>query len=251
MNPQQPLTIAALATDFGVEAMLNTPPDASFIVSLLIYFGVLTLESVTPLGELTVAIPNQVIRSLYVEQIQKQLLNGYEDNNRRERVARLLYTEGDFTPMAAFIEERFYTALDNRDMRWSNELTLKMTLLILLTNDLYYIPRSELALGGGYSDLLLEVRPDKRAAQIFDLLFELKYLPLEKVKKSAVDLATLSRAELAELPEVAQALREAEQQLARYQAILYERYPAVAWNLQPFAMVTIGLRRLVWSTPRF
>ncbi len=42
---------------------------ADFYVSLLCYFGLLTLTPErTPIGELTFRIPNLVIRKLYVEQ---------------------------------------------------------------------------------------------------------------------------------------------------------------------------------------
>ncbi|QEP42689.1 hypothetical protein D5085_05810 [Ectothiorhodospiraceae bacterium BW-2] len=50
LNPQQPLQVEKLVQDFGVAAMLKDPSDASFIISLLVYFGVLTIDSVTLLG---------------------------------------------------------------------------------------------------------------------------------------------------------------------------------------------------------
>ncbi|QEP42103.1 AAA family ATPase [Ectothiorhodospiraceae bacterium BW-2] len=246
LNPQQPLQVAKLAQDFGVAAMLNDPADASFIISLLVYFGVLTIESVNLLGELTVTIPNQVVRSLYIDRIQQQLLNGYEDNNRQQAVAKQLYTEAEFEPLAEFIEQRFYSVLDNRDRRWSNELTLKTTLLLLLTNDLYYLPRSELSLGGGYSDLLFEIRPDKRQAPLYDLLFELKYLSLKDLQLSAEQLSNMSREQLAELKPVKKLLDDAERQLASYQPTLEQLFPAVEWKLKSFAVVSLGIRRLVW-----
>ncbi|QEP42697.1 AAA family ATPase [Ectothiorhodospiraceae bacterium BW-2] len=246
LNPQQPLQVEKLVQDFGVAAMLKDPSDASFIISLLVYFGVLTIDSVTLLGELTVTIPNQVVRSLYIDRIQQQLLNGYEDNNRQQAVAKQLYTEAEFEPLADFIEQRLYQIFDNRDMRWSNELTLKTTLLLLLTNDLYYLPRSELSLGGGYSDLLFEIRPDKRQAPLYDLLFELKYLSLKDLKLSAEQLNELSREQLAELAPVKKLLDDAEVQLASYQPKLQQLFPAVEWQLKPFAVVSLGTKRLVW-----
>ncbi|QEP42690.1 AAA family ATPase [Ectothiorhodospiraceae bacterium BW-2] len=246
LNPQQPLQVAKLVQDFGVAAMLKDPSDASFIISLLVYFGVLTIQDVSPLGKLKVAIPNQVVRSLYIDRIQQQLLNGYEDNNRQQAVAEQLYTEAEFEPLADFIEQRLYQIFDNRDMRWSNELTLKTTLLLLLTNDLYYLPRSELSLGGGYSDLLFEIRPDKRQAPLYDLLFELKYLSLKDLKLSAEQLNELSREQLAELAPVKKLLDDAEGQLASYQPKLQQLFPAVEWQLKSFAVVSLGTKRLVW-----
>ncbi|QEP42691.1 AAA family ATPase [Ectothiorhodospiraceae bacterium BW-2] len=246
LNTQQPLQVAKLVQDFGVAAMLKDPSDASFIISLLVYFGVLTIQDVSPLGKLKVAIPNQVVRSLYIDRIQQQLLNGYEDNNRQQAVAEQLYTEAEFEPLADFIEQRLYQIFDNRDMRWSNELTLKTVLLLLLTNDLYYLPRSELSLGGGYSDLLFEIRPDKRQAPLYDLLFELKYLSLKDLKLSAEQLSDMSREQLAELAPVKKLLDDAEVQLASYQPKLQQLFPAVEWQLKPFAVVSLGTKRLVW-----
>ncbi|MBF0219619.1 MAG: AAA family ATPase [Gammaproteobacteria bacterium] len=246
LNPQQPLTVGKLANDFGIEAILNNPPDGAFLSSLLCHLGVLTIDGVTPFDELTLRIPNQVIRSLYVERMQQQLLNGYEDNNRRQAVAHTLCADGDFLPLADFIEERFFTAIDNRDLRWSNELTLKMTLLLLLTNDLWYLPRSELALGKGYSDLLFEVRSDLRHTPLYDLLFELKYLSPSKTGLSGEALARMPREELATLPVVKSALDTAECQLQHYQTRLKQQFPDVQWHLNCWAVISIGLGRLVW-----
>jgi hypothetical protein len=244
--PGAEVAVERLHPGFGLQEIVEDPPDASFLISLLYYFGVVTLDQVTPLGKLRVKIPNQVVRSLYIERIQRQLLNGYEDNNRRQQVAERLYTSGEFEPLADFIEQRLYTALANRDQRWSNELLLKMSLLSLLTNDLYYIPRSELPLGSGYCDLLFEIRPDKRSAPLFDLLFELKYLSLKEVGRDGAILEAMEREVVAQLPAVVRALDEATSQLQGYRQQLQLAYPATGWKLRAYAVVTIGLNRLVW-----
>jgi len=87
LDTTQVLSIESLADEFGVEAILDDPPDAAFLISLLTYFGVLTIDGVNELGELTLTIPNQVIRSLYVERIQTTLSSGYEENELRQSVA--------------------------------------------------------------------------------------------------------------------------------------------------------------------
>jgi len=52
--------------------MLETTKDTKFIVSLLYYLGILTLNGETEFGELK--IPNLVVRKLYVELIFEMFL---------------------------------------------------------------------------------------------------------------------------------------------------------------------------------
>ena len=64
-----------IVSRFGMRDMLrDQSKDNSFIVSLLYYFGVLSLQGRTDLGKLILRVPNLVIRKLYVEQIAEMLL---------------------------------------------------------------------------------------------------------------------------------------------------------------------------------
>jgi hypothetical protein len=244
----EPMIIDELYTAFGVESLLNPAPDSAYLLSLLTWFGVLTIEGRNELGQLTLTIPNQVVQSLYIERLQRSILPGFEDTDRRRQLAIQFYTHGDLAPLVAFIESRFLPVLSNRDQRWSNELTLKVTLITLLMNSLYYSTRSELGVGRGYTDLLLEVRPDKRQTPLLDHLFELKYLPLKILGQSDAELNTLTHAELAALPAVKAALDQAEQQLANYLPTLQNENPATTWKLRSHALVMIGLNRVAWRT---
>ncbi len=243
-----PVVINALYTDFGVESLLNPAPDTAYLLSLLTWFGVLTIESRNELGQLTLAIPNQVVQSLYIERLQRSILPSFEDSDRRQQLAIQFYTSGDLAPLVEFIESRFLPALSNRDQRWSNELTLKVSLVTLLMNSLYYSTRSELAIGHGFSDLLLEVRPDKRQTPLLDHLFELKYLSLKTLGQSDAELSALTHAELAALPAVTAALNQAEQQLTDYLPKLQNENPATVWKLHRHAVVMIGLNRVAWRS---
>jgi hypothetical protein len=244
----EPVIIDELYTAFGVESLLNPAPDSAYLLSLLTWFGVLTIEGRNELGQLTLTIPNQVVHSLYIEKLQRSILPSVEDTDRRRQLAIQFYTHGDLAPLVAFIESRFLPALSNRDQRWSNELTLKVTLITLLMNSLNYSTRSELGVGRGYTDLLLEVRPDKRQTPLLDHLFELKYLPLKILGQSDAELNTLTHAELAALPAVKAALDQAEQQLANYIPTLQNENPATTWKLRSHALVMIGLNRVAWRT---
>ncbi|HOW76479.1 MAG TPA: AAA family ATPase, partial [Candidatus Competibacteraceae bacterium] len=64
-RPESAILIDQLADRFGVEMMLNTPKDQTFLASLLYYFGVLTIAGRNKLGQLRLTIPNLVVRKLY------------------------------------------------------------------------------------------------------------------------------------------------------------------------------------------
>jgi hypothetical protein len=245
LNPDEPLTVAQLSNRFGVQDMLTAPKDPDFLASLLYYFGVLTLAGRDALGKLKLAIPNQVIRKLYVERLQEQLLPNYEDQEQRQKVVERFYSTGDLEPLCDLIEQRYFKVFDNRDLRWSNEWVVKTAFLVTLFNDAFYLMDSELALDGGYGDLALIVRPDLRPYQLLDHLLEFKTLGLKGVGLTGEQVRARSRDELRQQPVVQQALAEAEEQLARYRPALEQIYGGKL-KLRTHAVVCIGLERLVW-----
>jgi hypothetical protein len=245
LNPAEPLTISQLVNRFGVQDMLTAPKNPDFLATLLYYFGVLTLAGRDAFGKLQLTIPNQVIRKLYVERLQEQLLPAYDDQEQRQQVVERFYSTGDLGPLCELLEQKYFKVFDNRDLRWSNELVVKTAFLVTLFNDAFYIMDSEPALERRYGDLLLRVRPDMRQYQLLDHLLEFKALSLKAVGLTSADLATKSREELREWPGVKESLQEAEQQLAAYRTIL-ERPVGNPRPLHTHAVVCIGLERLVW-----
>ena len=245
LNDAEPLAVAQLVNRFGVQDMLTAPRDPDFLATLLYYFGVLTLAGRDALGKLQLAIPNQVIRKLYVERLQEQTLPRYEDQEQRQRVVERFYATGDLGPLCDLLEQTWFQVFDNRDLRWSNELVIKTAFLAVLFNDAFYVMDSEPALGRGYGDLLLRVRPDMRQYALLDHLLEFKAVSLKAAGLTSAELAAKSRDELRALPAVAEALREAETQLAAYREVL-ERAAGEPLKLYTHAVVGIGLERLVW-----
>ena len=248
LNPAEPLTVAQLANRFGVQEMLAAPRDPAFLVSLLYYFGVLTLAGRNEWGELILTIPNQVIRKLYAERLQEQLLPNYADQERRQALCRRFYATGDLGPLCDFIEQRYFKVFDNRDLRWSNELVVKTAFLVTLFNDAFYVMDSEPALERRYADLMLRVRPDMRQYALLDHLLEFKTIGLKEVGLSGTELAAMPRETLRTLPAVAEKLRDAERQLAAYRDVL-ERAHGATLDLRAHAVACIGLERLVWGLP--
>ena len=244
LNEGEPLAVAQLVNRFGVQDMLTAPRDPDFLATLLYYFGVLTLAGRSEWGELILAIPNQVIRKLYVERLREQALPRYEDQEERQALCRRFYTTGDLGPLCDFLEQTYFKVFDNRDLRWSNELVIKTAFLVALFNDAFYVMDSEPALGRGYGDLLLRVRPDMRQYALLDHLLEFKAVSLKAAGLTSAELAAKSRDELRVLPAVAEALRAAETQLAAYREEL-ERTEGGPRKLHTHSVVGIGLERLV------
>ena len=246
LNNAEPLAMAQLVNRFGVQDMLSAPREPDFLVSLLYYFGVLTLGGRDEWGELRLTIPNQVVRKLYVERLQEQLLPTYDDQEQRQTVCRRFYSTGDLGPLCDLLEQTFFKVFDNRDLRWSNELVVKTAFIALLFNDAFYVMDSEPALERRYAGLLLRVRPDMRQYQLLDHLLEFKAISLKAVGMTSAELATASREELRTLPIVADTLNEAEQQLIAYRELL-ERQERTALKLRTHAVACIDLERLVWA----
>jgi hypothetical protein len=243
LNEDEPLAVAQLVNRFGVQDMLTAPRNPDFLATLLYYFGVLTLAGRDALGKLQLAIPNQVIRKLYVERLQEQTLPRYEDQEQRQEVVERFYATGDLGPLCDLLEQTYFKVFDNRDLRWSNELVVKTAFLVTLFNDAFYLMDSEPALERRYADLLLRVRPDMRQYALLDHLLEFKALSLKAVGLTSAELAAKSRDELRALPAVVEKLREAENQLTTYRAILERGAPL---KLRTHAVVCIGLERLLW-----
>ncbi len=244
-DPESAILIDQLADRFGVEMMLNTPKDQTFLASLLYYFGILTLAGRNELGQLRLTIPNLVVRKLYVERLQEALLPDYEDQEQRQAAARCFYAHGELGPLCELLEQRYFKVFDNRDLRWSNELVVKTAFLVTLFNDTFYIMDSEPALDKGYGDLSLILRPDIRQYRLLDHLLEFKYIPLKTLGLSNEAVGAMDRETLRALPAVAEQLQDAETQLVRYRTIL-ERVYGEKLKLHTHAVVCIGLERLVW-----
>ncbi|MDQ5910989.1 MAG: hypothetical protein QG599_3086 [Pseudomonadota bacterium] len=245
LNGEEGIAIPQLAKRFGVADVLIAVKDQPFMASLLYYFGILTLTGVGILGKSILNIPNLVARSLYVERLREMWLPTYEDRQTIPQLAETFYLQGDLAPLVEFIEQRYFPILSNRDYRWSNERMVKIAFLTLLFDDRLYMMVSETEMDHGYIDLSLILRSDMRRFQALDLLLEFKYVSLKDVKLTGEQVRAKSMAELAALSEVKKELAAAADQARRYGAALSERYGLT--DLRLFAVVGIGLERVVWQ----
>lgn len=245
LDEQHVLQVDTLEEKFGVETLQTLQQGERFMISLLYFFGVLTITGRGAIGELAFGVPNLVIRRLYLEELRKRALPAPQDTDTVRHLAGAFYQSADLQPLVDFMESKYFAVFNNRDYRWSNELTIKTAFLTLLFNDTYYIMDSETALQRRYSDLTLIVRPNMRQyPALLDMVLEFKYLGLKELGVSAEQVRGMSRAELQQLPLVVTALQDATQQLQQYRAVLAEKYRE-PHRLRCLAVVALGFERLV------
>ncbi|MDM8529680.1 AAA family ATPase [Anaerolineales bacterium HSG25] len=247
LDEKEPLIIFELADRFNLQEMLQQDHDRTFMLSLLYYFGVITLTEQERPEELILKIPNLVIRKLYVERLHKIFLPLAKDMHHAERVTRLVYQKGELGPLCEFLEQRQFTVFDNRDYREADELTIKAVFLTVLFNDTLYIMDSEPAIQRRYGDLIMIIRPDMRGGRLWDLLFEFKYVPLGKNNLTGEQVKGMSTDELLALKQVKAELADAKKQLLSYRATLTKVYGVGYLRLRTYAVVAVGYDRLVWQ----
>ena len=220
----EPLEIPKLEERFTLAAMLEpSGQDQTFLASFLYYFGMLTLVGRTPHRTLLLSPPNLATQTLYLERLRRWLLPLGADRSAAQRPAWALMREGRIDPLLELLENKIFPTFSNRDYRWMNELAVKAALLALLFDDVSYTIYSEPEIRRSHADLCLLLRPDARGADLFDLLLELKYVPIDKLSLSAEQLRGQPREELLSLPAVEAALTAAEAQLERYGQALADK----------------------------
>ena len=248
LDEQNPVLLPYLENQFGVEQLHRLQHDARYMVSLLYFFGVLTISGLGgALEELRLDVPNRVIYALYVDTLREKTLPDLAQRREVEGLAKQFYQTADLQPLADYLENSYFKAFNNRDYRWGNELTIKAAFMSLLFDDTYYIMDSEAALQRRYADLLMIIRPDmRRLAVLKDGVLDFKYLSLAEVGLTAEGVRRQSRETLQQIPVVQTALQAALLQLRDYQRVLVEKYREPQ-RLRCLAVVALGFERLVWQ----
>ncbi|TGO02782.1 hypothetical protein PN36_19215 [Candidatus Thiomargarita nelsonii] len=251
LQEKPPLAVWERANRFGVEDMLYATKDTTFMVSLLYYFGVLTLASKSEIGELVLKIPNLVVRKLYVERIRDMFLPVLADQKESQQAAKTLYQTGDMQPLCKFLERSYFKVFDNRDYSWADELTIKTVFLTVLFNESLYIMDSERELDRGNhkglplpADLVMIVRPQMRRYPLKDILIECQYLNLSAAKLTGKKAKQLDIEKLKALPAVQDKLAESKNQLDKYRLVLESKYGNLL-RLRTYSVVAVGFDRLV------
>ena len=173
--------------------------DTDNFVSLLYYFGLLTIGGISR-GKPIFVIPNEVVR----EQIYTYLLDNYHDNHLaadRDELRLLeenMAYDGDFKPFFQYIADSIHTFASQRD-RQKGEAFVHGYTLALTSQSRYYRPISELDNQNGYADIFLRPLHEVFSDMAHSYIVELKYL-----KSQASD------------SEVQAAIEKAKAQVCRY-----------------------------------
>lgn len=255
------LSIADVGDRFGVREILQADKQHDHLASLLCYLGALTVAGQTPTGQWRLEIPNLVMRRLYADCLHELIFPQPADRDQAQVAADALFAQGAMAPLCDFVENHYFPIYDNRDYKDFNELTLKTLFLCLLHYNPLYIMDSEPALQRTYADLIMLLRPEMRHFSVHDLLLEFKYVPLSaiqiepppgkttpkrKPKATGAQVRQLSRQALLAVDAVQTEIAAAKEQLRTYQQVLQQKYGAVL-KLRTYAVVSIGVERLVWE----
>lgn len=251
LNDEHTVSISSLQDRFGIAEMLQADKQYERLAALLCYLGALTIAGTTPEAKIALEIPNQVMRKLYAERLLEMIFPAAGERDLAQNAADRLFAKGEIQPVCHFVEQYYLSVYDNRDYKQFNELTLKTLFLALLQRNNLYMTDSEPALQRGYADLLMLIRPEMRHYSVFDLLFEFKYLALDKVRQgkrasSGDEIGKMAAAEIAMLPAVRNKVDEAKVQLQGYRKILQQKY-GVTLKLRSFVVIAIGMERLFWE----
>lgn len=245
LSGENPPAVAELSDRFGIKDILYSQKGNLFMISLLYYFGVLTLGGRrTDMGKSVLEIPNLVIQRLYAEEIREALMPN-SDSLEATHAVDTFYQKGDISLLCDYLEKNCFRSLDNRDYLQANELAVKTAFLALLYNDTFYIMDSETPVERRYADLTMIVRPDMRRYELLDILIEFKYIGLKEAGITGEKAAKMSREDLAKLPPVKKKLDKAETQCGEYGKKLANARKGIL-RLRAFAVAAVGFERLVW-----
>jgi hypothetical protein len=245
LQTDEPLVIDRISDRFTLSAMLDRlSQDNTFLASYLYYFGMLTIAGTDPMGRVCLAPPNLVMKKLYVERILRFLLPLGTDRNEAKAAVDGLIAHKDLKPLLKFAEQKLFPVFSSRDYRWMNEFAVKTAFTALLFNDIVYALFSEPELSRGHADLCLILRPDARKYQLYDMLFEFKYVSLKKLNLSGEQLRNMPESELLQKSPVKKAFKDAASQLSRYADVLKEKFGGQL-RLKTYAVVSAGFERLM------
>ncbi|MCP4567299.1 MAG: AAA family ATPase, partial [FCB group bacterium] len=156
--------------------------DAKSLVSLLFYMGYLTISTATR-ASITLAMPNLVLKSLYLDYMKYQLMKRARvtiDGLKQDEMPRDLL-DGRIDLLIE-LTEKLLKGLSNRDYQVFDEKYIKVVMLSLLSDVNVYIPHSEYEVNAdGHVDLYLQAAldPDRSA----DYFIELKYAKAKTTNK--------------------------------------------------------------------
>jgi hypothetical protein len=155
-------------------------------ISLLYYFGLLTIAGVDEEHKAILKIPNEAVKRLYYDYIKET----YEetgiltiDLSRYETLMKEMAFKGEWKPLIAYLVERMESSMGIRDLI-AGEKALQAFFNVYLGLSALYLVYSEKELGKGYADLALEPFLAQYPQLKYSYLIEIKYIKPQDKKKA-------------------------------------------------------------------
>ena len=175
-------------------------------ISLLYYFGLLTIDGIDEEKKAILKIPNESIKRLYYDYIKET----YEETgiltinlSKYEELMKEMAFKGKWKPLIEYLVQQMETAMGIRDLI-TGEKSIQAFLNVYLGLSTLYLVHSERELKKGYADLALEPFLAQYPGLKYSYLIEIKYSKSQDKKKELT-------------PEKMKIIREeAEAQLNRY-----------------------------------
>ncbi len=175
---------ANIVNSFPAERII----DPQNFISLLYYFGLLTIKSVN-LGMTELSIPNEVIKQLYYEYIRE----GYRDTdifNVNFYKLGILFKGiayfGKWEELFTYLSDEMNKQTSLRDYI-EGERSVQTFLRAYLNVSNYYITRTEYELNKGYCDILLLPNLLQYPDMKYSYLIELKYLSQKEFTQTKLE----------------------------------------------------------------
>lgn len=171
---------ATLAESFPAERMA----DKQNFVSLLFYYGMLTIESVYGV-KLKLIIPNNNVRQQYYAYLMEEYQSiAHVDTMRLSEAYDLAALEGDWRPMVNEIARMYETTTSVRQLI-EGERNLQGFMNAYLTLNPYHLTAPEMELSHGYCDFFLMPDLNRFPMVEHSYIIELKYLRQDDSEKAA------------------------------------------------------------------
>jgi len=175
-------TLHASIVDRFPVAKLASPMN---FISLLYYFGLLTITGSDEEHKAILKIPNEAIKRLYYDYIKET----YEetgiltiDLRRYEAAMKEMAFSGEWKPLIAYLVNQMDQSMGIRDLI-TGEKAIQAFLNVYLGLSALYLVYSEKELGKGYADLVLEPFLAQFPAVKYSYLVEIKYIKPRDGKK--------------------------------------------------------------------
>jgi len=173
---------SAIVDSFPVQKLVS--PEN--FISLLFYFGLLTITGSDEEKKAILKIPNEAIKRLYYDYIKET----YEetgiftiDLSKYETLMKDMAFNGQWKPLLTYLAELMETSMGIRDLI-TGERAIQAFLNVYLGLSALYLVYSEKELGKGYSDLVLEPFLAQYPQLKYSYLIEIKYLKPQGKKKA-------------------------------------------------------------------